>query len=289
VGVNKGDEVALQAFTCNSVPNPIVWTGAKPLYIDIEPDSLNIDPADLRKKLTNKTKVIILQHTFGRPGPIEEVLDLAREKKIYVLEDCAHSLGATHKGKKLGTFGDGAILSFNREKSISALAGGAVLVRNEAVEKPLATFLSHLSSPPVARTLREIGNFLGWRLVLQRIYFAKTGQKVIKRLNQADFFNTFFSKKELAGEKPDWYPASYPDIFAGLALEEFRKLPKYNQTRRQIALYYLENIKNPDFRLLPDHHGVYLRVPIFHPKAQEVRQEARKSRIALGNWYDTPV
>ena len=131
VGIGQGDEVIIQAYTCNAVPNPILWTGAVPKYTDIDESTLNISIEDLEKKISIKTKAIILQHTLGRPGPIEETVKIAQKHNLLLIEDCAHSLGAEYKGKKLGTFGDLSIISFGREKVISSLAGGAILINNE--------------------------------------------------------------------------------------------------------------------------------------------------------------
>jgi len=155
-GIGEGDEVLIQAYTCNAVPNPIIWTGAKPIYADIKADSLNVAVDDLKKKITERTRAIILQHTFGRPGPIEEVLEITRNKKLLFIEDCAHCLGAEYKGKKLGTYGDAAIFSFGREKVISSLAGGAIIVGNKQLERPISSLVSNLK--PLGKT-RLSSNF----------------------------------------------------------------------------------------------------------------------------------
>jgi dTDP-4-amino-4,6-dideoxygalactose transaminase len=288
-GIGEGDEVLIQAYTCNAVPNPIVWTLAKPVYADIDANTLNVDVDDLNRKISEKTRAIILQHTFGRPGPIEQVLKIAKEKKLLIIEDCAHSLGGTYKGKKLGTYADAAILSFGREKVISSLAGGAIIVDNQNLEKPLVSLISNLKPLPAGRLISELANFFTWRTILRKIYFNKTGYGFIKKLNEHDFFNVVISRKEHAGERPPWYPGALPNTFAQIALEEFANLEKYNQNRREIADFYLSHIRNPNFKLLSDHEGVYLRVVALHNNAPAVLTEARKRHFWFGNWYNAPV
>lgn len=288
-GIGEGDEVLIQAYTCNAVPNPIVWAGASPVYADIDSETLNVDIVDLKKKISSKTRAIILQHTFGRPGPMEEVLKIAKDNKLLVIEDCAHSLGGAHKGKKLGTFGDAAILSFGREKVISGLAGGAIIVGNKKLEKPIVGFTADLKQLPVRRLTSEITNFFAWRLILRRIYFNKAGYGFIKKLNEHDFFNVVTSRKEHLGEQPVWYPGAIPDIFAQITLDELEKLEEYNQNRREIAKFYLSHVNNSDFKLLPDHEGVYLRVVALHKNALQALSEARRRRFWFGNWYNAPV
>ncbi len=287
--IGKGSEVIIQAYTCNAVPNPVLWTGAKPIYADINPQTLNVDPKEVEKAITPKTKAIILQHTFGRPGPIEELSAIAKKHKILLIEDCAHALGAQYKGKKLGTFGDAAILSFGREKVISSLTGGAILVRNSNLIKPIINNISALTPMPLNRTSKEFINFLAWRLLLRRIYFNSTGHKFIRGLNTYDFFNVVTARKEMIGQRPDWYPSAMPNVLASIALEEFDQLSKYNDSRKSIANYYQEKITNPDFSLLPKHDGIYLRVVALHKNADQVLAEARKRKYWFGNWYNTPV
>lgn len=288
-GIGPGDEVIIQAYTCNAVPNPVLWSGATPIYADIDPNTLNVDPEEVQKKITPKTKAIILQHTFGRPGPLQELTELAKERSLYLIEDGAHSLGASLNGKKLGTFGDAAILSFGREKVISSLAGGAIIIRNDRLLKDVIRETSDLKTLPLKRTSQEFLNFFTWRLLLRRIYFNDTGYKFIRGLNNYGFFNVVTAEKEKRGEKPPWYPATMPNILAQIALEEFEHLQTYNKGRREIAQYYLENVRNPDFRLLPAHEGIYLRVIALHEEAPKILEKARQRHFWFGNWYNTPV
>jgi len=288
-GIGAGDEVIIQAYTCNSVPNPVLWTGAVPIYADINPDTLNVDPEDVEKKITPRTKAIILQHTFGRPGPIQELGDIAKKHSLYLIEDCAHALGAKLSRKKLGTFGDAAVLSFGREKVISSLAGGAIIVRNQNLMKNLIDEVARLPNVPMRRMSAEFFNFFTWRLLLRKIYFNETGYKFIKGLNNYDFFNVVIAGKEKAGQRPRWYPAAMPNVMAQIAIEEFKELDKYNKARRQIAEYYYDKVDNPNFKLPPKHEGIYLRVVAFHQEAPAVLAQARKRRFWFGNWYNTPV
>ncbi|OGY23450.1 MAG: hypothetical protein A2172_04465 [Candidatus Woykebacteria bacterium RBG_13_40_15] len=287
--IGEGDEVIIQAYTCNAVPNPIIWAGAKPVYVDIDPETLNAAIDDLASKISSKTKLIIIQHTFGRSAEMEKILELAKKWGIYVLEDCAHSLGALYKERRLGTFGDAAILSFGREKVISCLTGGALVVNNSKLEKEVSLFISSL--PPFSRRqlIKEVLNFFSWRTIFRKIYFNKTGDKLIKFLYKFDFINVVTSKKELVGEKPFWYPASFPNALARLAISEFENLDKYNRQRNEVAYYYLKNIKNPDFSLLPAHDGIYLRVVALHKDAPEILAQARKRGFWFGNWYNCPI
>src|SRR5689334_23149354 len=98
--VKENDELIRPAFTCVVVPNAIIYLGAKPVYVDIDPSTYNMDVSKLESKITGKTKVIIAQNTFGLSPDIDSIVSIASRHKIAVIEDCAHGFGGTYKSKK---------------------------------------------------------------------------------------------------------------------------------------------------------------------------------------------
>src|SRR3989338_776448 len=127
--VGEDDEVIVQAYTCLVVVNAIRWTGAEPVFVDIRTD-YTMNPEDARKKITEKTKVLIIQHTFGTPADLESLVQLGKEKNVKIIEDCAHSLGVRHNGQLTGTFGDIGVVSFGSDKVISCVRGGGVITQD---------------------------------------------------------------------------------------------------------------------------------------------------------------
>ena len=113
--LQKGDEVLVQAFTCNAVPNPVQWAGLTPIYVDCNEDDFNVSPEDLERKITSKSKVVVVQHTFGLPADMDRIMEICEKHRLILVEDCAHALGATYKGKEVGTFGKAAFFSFSRD------------------------------------------------------------------------------------------------------------------------------------------------------------------------------
>ncbi len=136
LGVTQGDEVICQSFTFSASANPIAYQGAKPVFVGSEPDTWNMSPRLLRKaiedriaKTGKKPKAIIPVHLYGMPARMNEILTIADEYDIPVLEDAAEALGAEYKGQKCGTFGEFACLSFNGNKMITTSGGGALVCR----------------------------------------------------------------------------------------------------------------------------------------------------------------
>jgi len=147
--VGPGDEVICQSFTFSASANPIKYLGAEPVFVDSEPETWNMDPELLREAIEErirvtgrKPKAIIPVHLYGMPAKMDEIMAVANEFEIPVLEDAAEALGATYKGQKCGTFGAFACLSFNGNKMITTSGGGALVCST----KEEADFTKHLAT-----------------------------------------------------------------------------------------------------------------------------------------------
>jgi len=147
LGVGNGDEVICQSFTFAASANPIVYLGARPIFVDSEKDTWNISPEMLEKAIEDriargkKPKAIIAVHLYGMPYKVEEIREISLRYEIPVLEDSAESLGSSYHGVKCGTFGDISILSFNGNKIITTSGGGALRTRDKTL-KAKAVFLA---------------------------------------------------------------------------------------------------------------------------------------------------
>lgn len=140
LGVKPEDEVICQSFTFAATANPIVYLGAKPVFVDSEKDTLNIDPELLREAIEDRfvktgkyPKAIIPVHLYGMPAKMNEIMSIANQYNIPVLEDAAEAIGSEYFGQKCGTFGEIGILSFNGNKMITTSGGGALICRNNVV------------------------------------------------------------------------------------------------------------------------------------------------------------
>jgi dTDP-4-amino-4,6-dideoxygalactose transaminase len=137
--VKKGDEVILPSFTFIATALCISYTGAKPVFVDVEDETNNIDPQKLKAAITDKTKAIIPVHIYGQPADMKEITDIAKERGIPVIEDAAQAHGATYQGQKAGSLGDIACFSFYPTKSLGAFGDGGMIVTDnkEVYEKSL--------------------------------------------------------------------------------------------------------------------------------------------------------
>lgn len=146
-GVTAGDEVICQSMTFSASANPILYQGATPVFIDSEPETWNMCPKHLEIAIKDriakgkKPKAIIPVHLYGMPAKMDEILAIANQYEIAVIEDAAESLGSTYKGKECGTFGKYAALSFNGNKIITTSGGGAIVCNDDEAKKK-AIFLA---------------------------------------------------------------------------------------------------------------------------------------------------
>jgi perosamine synthetase len=130
LGIGEGDEVIVPSFTFVAVANAILYERATPVFVDIDPVALNVDPVSVAAAITTRTRAIIVVHTFGVPADMGVLVKLAREHDLAVIEDACEAIGATYDGRPVGSFGDIATFAFYPNKQITTGEGGALLVRD---------------------------------------------------------------------------------------------------------------------------------------------------------------
>ena len=133
LGISEGQEVIVPSFAFIAVANVLRYERAVPVFVDIDPLSLNLDPALIEEALTSRTRAIIVVHTFGCPAALDEILEIARRHKLFVIEDACEALGAQFDGRKAGSFGDAAVFGFYPNKQITSGEGGMLVTNDSSV------------------------------------------------------------------------------------------------------------------------------------------------------------
>ena len=128
--IGAGDEVITVAFTFVATTEAIGIVGATPVFVDIDPDTFNIDVDKIENLITPKTKAILPVHLYGQPCDMDKIMDIAKRHNLYVIEDCCQAVGATYKGKKVGSFGDVGCYSFYPTKNLGTMGDGGMAVTN---------------------------------------------------------------------------------------------------------------------------------------------------------------
>lgn len=142
--IGKGDEVITSAFTFVATTEAIGIVGATPIFADINPDTFNLDPNEIEKAITPKTKAIIPVHLYGQPCDMDAIMDIAKRYDLFVIEDACQAMGATYKGKKVGSIGDIGCFSFYPTKNLGAMGDGGLLTTNsEALKNRVVALRNH--------------------------------------------------------------------------------------------------------------------------------------------------
>jgi dTDP-4-amino-4,6-dideoxygalactose transaminase len=135
--IGPGDEVIVPTYTFAASAHVVAWLGAKPVLVDVEKDTFNIDPKAIEKAITKKTKAIMPVHFAGHSCDMDAIMKIAKKHNLFVIEDAAHAIGTEYKGKKIGSFGDVAVFSFYVTKGITTAEGGMCVTNNEELGKKL--------------------------------------------------------------------------------------------------------------------------------------------------------
>jgi dTDP-4-amino-4,6-dideoxygalactose transaminase len=157
VGLEPGDEVIVPAMTFCASVNAVIHAGATPVLVDVEPETFNIDPEQVRRKVSSRTKAIMPVHFAGRACNMDALLALAREHDLKIIEDCAHGIETEYHGRKAGTFGDCGVLSFYATKNIVTGEGGMVLTNNPEIAARIKVLALHGMSQDAWKRFSDAG------------------------------------------------------------------------------------------------------------------------------------
>ena len=286
--LNKGDEVLIQAFTCNAVPNPLLWSGLKPVYVDCEED-YNISPKDLKRKITKKSRAVIVQHTFGKPANMDALQDICKQNNLLLIEDCAHALGAEYKGRKVGTFGDVAFFSFSRDKVISSVYGGMAVTNNGKYEDMLRKFQKKAGFPSLYWSLQQLLHPMLMNWIVLPTYHV-LGKYLLLVFQLLHILSKAVHFKEKQGVRPGYFPKAMPNTLAQLALLQLPKVDRFNSHRKKMAGYYTKALQGTPFQISEEGDGhIFLRLPVRHLQAHTIIKQAWKQNLLLGDWYTSVV
>ena len=206
IGLKPGDEVIVSAMTFAASSNAPLYMGATPVFADIDPKTYNVDPADIERKITDKTKALVVVDYMGHPLDMDAINAIAKAHNLYVIEDAAHALGATYKNKKVGTYADLTMFSFHPVKPITTGEGGMMVTNNEALYKRMRKFRTH----GITRDPEELDTSHG----------------------------PWYYEQQLLG-----FNYRMTDIQAALGLSQLKKLDAFITRRQEIAKIYMDAFK----------------------------------------------
>ncbi len=196
-GIGAGDEVITTPFTFIATAEVVALLGAKPVFVDICPDTFNIDPGQIASRINSRTKAIIPVHLFGHPADMAPIMDIAKKHRLKVIEDCAQAFGAQYQGQTVGTFGDAGCFSFFPSKNLGCYGdGGMVVTSSEEIAAKIKMLRNHGSA------VRYYHSEVGYNSRLDEIQAAILRVKLsrIDEFNSARHANAAAYCQALAGK-----------------------------------------------------------------------------------------
>lgn len=215
LNLKKNDEIILPSFTFVSTAHAIKYVGGKPVFADIERSTLTIDPKSIKEKITGRTKAIIVVHYGGHSCRMDEILKIAKESDISVVEDCAHAAGAEYKNKKLGTLGDFSAFSFHAVKNIATGDGGMVISKHSKYVEQMKSF-------------RWVG------------ITKTTWDRYAPSLTKSEQNKSSYDVENFG------FKYHMNDIQAAIARVQLRRLDYVNKIRRKLVSRYRDNLQGVD-------------------------------------------
>lgn len=299
--IGPGDEVILQVFTCPTVPSPVVRLGATPVYVDIDPGTFNLDPDKIEERITEKTKAIIVQHTFGIPAEMDPILDLARKYNLRVIEDCCHAFGSRYNRQEVGTFGDAAFYSFGWHKPVVLGVGGAAVVNSPVLKKRVEELYDSFVAPQRTDLIALYAQYFTYTLLFRPSLFWFMRNAYRKLSEQGLIVGTSRRKKgqtvlggrtgtaqsgQVAGKRMP--PFQEKRLFRKLNDFVHRTIPhqkwvvaRYEELLSQAGYESLEL----DNRFEP----VYYKYPLLFDCNKNVLEKAPQARIELADTFVSPL
>jgi dTDP-4-amino-4,6-dideoxygalactose transaminase len=215
-----GSEIVFPALTFWVVPAMALAAGYKPVFADVDPVTFDLDPAALERAITPATRAVVPTHIYGLPCDMDEILEIARRHRLAVIEDCAHALGATYRGRPVGTLGDAALFSFQVLKPLNTFGGGMAYTRRADLGRRLAEIARAEPWPRQDRVLSRIRTARLERALMRPAVFSAT---IFPILWVASFFQArpdvyLWEKQRHLWPLPDGYAERYSNVQAAVGL-----------------------------------------------------------------------
>jgi len=206
LGIGKGDEIITTPFTFFATAEAIIYTGARPVFVDIDAETFNIDPSQIEKAVSERTRAILPVHMFGHPADMAAIMEIAKKHGLSIVEDCAQSFGASINHKKVGSFGDAGCFSFYPSKNLGAYGDGGMVILNDPIMADKIRMLRNHGSKGYYRH-----EFVGYNSRLDEMQagillakFKKIDEYNEKRRQKAHLYNSLlFGVVKCPSEKGD--------------------------------------------------------------------------------------
>lgn len=287
----SGSEIIIQGYTCVALPNAIHAAGFTPVFVDIDPDTLNIDHSALEGKISPRTKAIITQHTFGMMDDTQKLREICDRHNLVLIEDCAHVLPDVTGPKSIGKWSDYLMLSFGRDKAVSGITGGAIVARGS---EDVLTALKDEEGRARHMRLFMVKKLLLYPLlyyIARPLYGIGIGKAMLWCSGKLHILPSVLTGKEKCGYQSAVL-RKMPNACCALVVTQMRRFHSINNHRRMLTKYYMDSAVEHGWEI-PSHineHFPLQKFPLFTKEPDSVRKILKKKNIYLEDgWTGSAV
>lgn len=286
LGIGDGDDVIIGVPTHIVIPNAVSYTGARPVFVDSSARTCNMDVAALAQGITDRTKAVLVQHTFGVPADLDAILRIGRERGIAVIEDCVHALGATYRGARVGSLGRAALFSTEETKTISTTMGGMAVTDDNELARRLEEFQQRCDLPPRWLTVRYLAKLVAYH-VLTEPHLHRFTRPLYEAFGSRNPLPRATTEEEINGKLPPGYERRLSNSQALLGLRQLRRIDANIAHREGIATAFRSRLEALGFDMPeppPFSAPAYVRVPVNVTDRQAAVRAASRHAV-LGTWF----
>lgn len=289
--IKEDDDVLLQVPTHIVVPNAVRYAGGKPVFVDCDLNTYNMDLDLAEKRITPRTRVLLIQHTFGIPVDVDRAREIARKHNLILIEDCVHALGATFNNRPIGSFGQGAFFSTEETKIISSTMGGMAVTDDPEIAARLKSIQETCAWPEQNIVWRYLLKLVVYYLFTHRFLHPFT-RPIYMRLRQdprTHLAPGATHHDEMHGIQPSDYMVRLSNGQAVIALRQLSRLEVNLQHRRNIAEAFRQELSERGFQTIKPPAGAqpsYVRYPIMVSDRPAAYKKALR-RVILGQWFNS--
>lgn len=298
----KDSEILIQPLSCVVLPNSVWQANYQPVLVDTDSQNYNFDLSDLERKITSKTKVMIVQYSFGLTPDMEKVIKICQKHNLILIEDCAHALGqkvlVDRREYKVGTIGQAAIFSFGRDKVVSTTRGGMCFVNQnpltgKKLDLEVANNLKKSHSKLLTMNSKDVQKSLIYpvltTLLIRPLYGINLGKLILLLARKYNLIPQIYTSAEKKGTNQTTTASQYPNKLFPLLQNQLQKFDKFQTHRQKLVQIYNQQLKL-DFPNTP-----LLRYAVDISKLSDtqdtkpvwlkIQQNLKQNGIMMGKWY----